>query len=174
MKILAALDLADTTPTVLKEARDWARLGAKLWLLHVVAPDPDSMAKADPGRVAAILRPLGLQNSKARRMIRFSEEWQSGAPVGKVHGIGQYGRVSYAIFVENRLSTKPADHVLSATRQSTASAISARPRNSASWSMISPRCWPLCPLMCRIFHPCGKGASRHAEPYQTAGRGPAR
>ena len=42
MKLLAALDLADTTPAVLREARRWAeRLQARLWLVHVAEPDPD-------------------------------------------------------------------------------------------------------------------------------------
>lgn len=42
MKLLAALDLATTTPAVLREARSWARrLSAQLTLVHVAAPDPD-------------------------------------------------------------------------------------------------------------------------------------
>ena len=42
MKVLAALDLARTTPDVLREARIWARrLSAELFLIHVAEPDPD-------------------------------------------------------------------------------------------------------------------------------------
>ena len=42
MKLLAALDLARSTPAVLREARAWARrLSAELTLLHVAEPDPD-------------------------------------------------------------------------------------------------------------------------------------
>lgn len=42
MKLLAALDLATTTPSVLREARSWARrLSAELFLIHVAEPDPD-------------------------------------------------------------------------------------------------------------------------------------
>ena len=42
MKVLAALDLARTTPDVLREARIWARrLSAELILIHVADPDPD-------------------------------------------------------------------------------------------------------------------------------------
>ncbi len=42
MKILAALDLAADHSDLLREARTWASgLGAKLWLLHVAAPNPD-------------------------------------------------------------------------------------------------------------------------------------
>ena len=42
MKLLAALDLARSTPAVLREARLWTRrLSAELVLLHVAEPDPD-------------------------------------------------------------------------------------------------------------------------------------
>ena len=42
MKILACLDLARSSPAVLREARLWARrLSAELYLLHVAEPDPD-------------------------------------------------------------------------------------------------------------------------------------
>lgn len=42
MKILAALDLASTTPALLKEARKWAgALDSRLWLIHVAEPNPD-------------------------------------------------------------------------------------------------------------------------------------
>jgi nucleotide-binding universal stress UspA family protein len=42
MKLLAAIDLATTTPVVLREARTWARrLSAQLYLIHVAEPDPD-------------------------------------------------------------------------------------------------------------------------------------
>lgn len=42
MKLLAALDLAGSTPAVLREARNWARrLSAELILIHVAEPDPD-------------------------------------------------------------------------------------------------------------------------------------
>ena len=42
MKLLAALDLASSTPAVLREARNWARrLSAELVLIHVAEPDPD-------------------------------------------------------------------------------------------------------------------------------------
>ena len=42
MRMLAALDLARTTPDVLREARLWARrLSAELFIIHVAEPDPD-------------------------------------------------------------------------------------------------------------------------------------
>ena len=42
MKLLALLDFSEATSSVLHEARRWAaRLSARLWLLHVAAPDPD-------------------------------------------------------------------------------------------------------------------------------------
>lgn len=42
MKMLAALDLAETSRDVLREARNWShRLFAELFLIHVADPDPD-------------------------------------------------------------------------------------------------------------------------------------
>ena len=42
MNILAALDLASTTPAILKTARTWASPPAhRLWLVHVAEPNPD-------------------------------------------------------------------------------------------------------------------------------------
>jgi nucleotide-binding universal stress UspA family protein len=42
MKLMATLDLAATTPAVLREARIWAlRTQAELFLIHVTEPDPD-------------------------------------------------------------------------------------------------------------------------------------
>lgn len=70
MKILAALDLAETTPAVVKEARDWARLGATLWLLHVVEPDSDSIGiPTDPDTVRdALARQLRLQRARLEEL----------------------------------------------------------------------------------------------------------
>jgi nucleotide-binding universal stress UspA family protein len=47
VKLLAALDLAASTPAVLREARAWTRrLNAQLVLLHVAEPDPDFIGYA--------------------------------------------------------------------------------------------------------------------------------
>ena len=56
MKILAALDLTTTTPSVLREARLWARrLQGELFLIHVTAPDPDFVGYG-PARKASAWR----------------------------------------------------------------------------------------------------------------------
>ena len=42
MKLLAALDLSDAMPVLLRETRRWATLlQAPVWLIHVAEPDPD-------------------------------------------------------------------------------------------------------------------------------------
>ncbi len=50
MKLLALLDFSGVSPIVLRETRKWAeRLSAKVWLLHVAAPDPDFVGyEVDP------------------------------------------------------------------------------------------------------------------------------
>lgn len=47
--VLAALDFSPAAPAVLRVAAELAaRLGAKLWIVHVAAPDPDFVGY-DPG-----------------------------------------------------------------------------------------------------------------------------
>jgi len=57
MKLLSALDLARSSPSVLRETILWTRrLSAEVILLHVAAPDPDFMgygARAESTRLAA-------------------------------------------------------------------------------------------------------------------------
>ena len=72
MKLLAALDLSETTPALLREARTWAnRLGAKLWLIHVAEPDPDFIGyQAGPDTVRAAI---------ARKFHREHQEIEAAA-----------------------------------------------------------------------------------------------
>jgi nucleotide-binding universal stress UspA family protein len=60
MKLLALVDFSDATPSVLREARKWAeRMSARLWLMHVTAPDPDF--------VGYELDPTAMRDAVARR-----------------------------------------------------------------------------------------------------------
>ena len=72
MKLLAALDLATTTPAVLREARSWAhRLSAQLFLLHVAEPDPDFIGYK-PG-------PDTVREAMARKFHREHQQVESAA-----------------------------------------------------------------------------------------------
>lgn len=72
MKLLAALDLATTTPSVLREARSWSRrLSAQLFLLHVAEPDPDFIGYK-PG-------PDTVREAMARKFHREHQQVESAA-----------------------------------------------------------------------------------------------
>lgn len=72
MKLLAALDLASTTPAVLREARNWARrLEGQLFLLHVAEPDPDFIGYA-PG-------PDTVRDAVARKFHREHQQIENAA-----------------------------------------------------------------------------------------------
>lgn len=80
MKLLAALDLACTTPAVLREARNWARrLSAQLTLLHVAAPDPDFIGY-EPG-------PATVRASVARQFHREHRQLDAAAQELRKDGV---------------------------------------------------------------------------------------
>lgn len=66
-------------------------------------PWPDSAALAEPDEMATMIRSLGLQNRRARSIIRMSREFCAGVPVEELHGIGKYALDSYRIFVKGEL-----------------------------------------------------------------------
>ena len=72
MKLLAALDLAETTPAVIREARAWAlRLRAELWLIHVAEPDPDFVGY-EPG-------PATVRDAIAKKFHREHRQIEAAA-----------------------------------------------------------------------------------------------
>ena len=80
MKLLAALDLASTTPAVLREARLWAgRLGAELWLIHVADPDPDFVGYV-PG-------PETVRDAMARKFHREHRDIEAAAEGLRKEGV---------------------------------------------------------------------------------------
>ncbi|KAG2487459.1 hypothetical protein HYH03_013882 [Edaphochlamys debaryana] len=68
--------------------------------LWAAFPTPQALALADPRRLSAILRPLGLHNSRAARLRRFSEEYvrKQWTHPSQLHGVGPYAADAYAIF----------------------------------------------------------------------------
>jgi len=60
-----------------------------------------------------IIKPLGLYNTRAERLIKMSEGYVNGFnSVDELYGIGQYAKDSWEIFQNNNLSVKPTDKVL--------------------------------------------------------------
>jgi methyl-CpG-binding domain protein 4 len=76
-------------------------------------PDATHLSNAIESELVEILRPLGFYNKRAKSLIRFSREWlgEWEDPI-ELHGIGQYARDSWTLFVENKMVDDPSDHVL--------------------------------------------------------------
>ena len=80
-----------------------------------IYPNPESVLKAEEQDIANFLKPIGLNNRRAKSIKRFTSEflckkWKY--PI-ELHGIGKYGNDSYKIFVLGEWrSTKPNDKML--------------------------------------------------------------
>ena len=60
-----------------------------------------------------IIKPLGLYNTRAQRLIKMSEGYVNGfKSVDELYGVGQYAKDSWEIFQNNNLNVKPNDKVL--------------------------------------------------------------
>ncbi len=77
-------------------------------------PNADRLSKADPIEVARCIKPLGFQNIRSKKLIRFSNEWLqwNGEDPSELHGIGEYARDSWMIFQRHDNRVKPKDRVL--------------------------------------------------------------
>tara|TARA_B100001063_G_C16584430_1_gene462400 strand:- start:83 stop:484 length:402 start_codon:yes stop_codon:yes gene_type:complete len=76
-------------------------------------PTPQDMMKAEHSELVDIIKPLGLYNTRAERLIKMSEGYVNGFnSVDELYGIGQYAKDSWEIFQNNNLSVKPTDKVL--------------------------------------------------------------
>lgn len=78
-------------------------------------PDAMSMAIADHAEVTECVRTLGLQNRRARQLIRMSAHYAflwDGRDPRDLPGIGGYGSDSYRIFIRRELSVEATDKEL--------------------------------------------------------------
>ncbi|GFU16076.1 methyl-CpG-binding domain protein 4 [Trichonephila clavipes] len=78
-------------------------------------PTPQATLAAEPSDISKILTPLGLQDKKAKIILRFCDEYINKNwkyPI-QLHGIGKYGNDSYRIFCVNEWKhVSPKDHML--------------------------------------------------------------
>ncbi|KAK7481797.1 hypothetical protein BaRGS_00026944 [Batillaria attramentaria] len=80
-----------------------------LWKFLNRWSSPEQARRADQQAVARLLNPLGLHETRAATILRFSDEYLTKDwkyPI-ELHGIGKYGNDSYRIFC-----VKPDDHKL--------------------------------------------------------------
>ena len=76
-------------------------------------PTPNSITKSQTQEISDIIRRTGFQNVKAKRIVDFTESWNSGERnPDKFPGIGPYARDSWKIFVEGITDIFPADKKL--------------------------------------------------------------
>ena len=77
-------------------------------------PDAVALKDADIEELTALLKPLGFQNQRAKRLVDFSkafiEEWND---VRELPGVGDYAADCYRIFFLEELGDEPPnDHAL--------------------------------------------------------------
>ena len=76
-------------------------------------PTPKDMMKAKHSDLVDIIKPLGLYNTRAERLIKMSEGYVKGfKSVDELYGIGQYAKDSWEIFQNKNNNIKPTDKVL--------------------------------------------------------------
>ena len=81
--------------------------------LFNVYPTPQDMMKAKHSDLVDIIKPLGLYNTRADRLIKMSEGYVKGfKSVDELYGIGQYAKDSWEIFQNKNNNIKPTDKVL--------------------------------------------------------------
>lgn len=74
-----------------------------------------ALATADYHRVVETVAPLGLQNRRARQLIRMSAAYSSfwdGKDPNDLPGIGRYGSDSYRVFIRREHSIEVTDKEL--------------------------------------------------------------
>lgn len=77
-------------------------------------PTPGRLASAPADALTAALRPLGLQNGRARDLSALAAAWLRGPPatrqdVLRLPDCGPYAADSWALFVERRRDVRPTD-----------------------------------------------------------------
>ena len=86
-----------------------------LWKFLDRYPTAKETSRSDAAEIAALLRPLGLSNQRAGKLVRFSREYLEKSwryPI-ELYGIGKYGNDSYRVFCVNEWRfVKPSDHKL--------------------------------------------------------------
>ena len=81
--------------------------------LFIKYPTPKDMMRAKHTDLVDIIKPLGLYNTRADRLIKMSEGYVKGfKSVDELYGIGQYAKDSWEIFQNKNNNIKPNDKVL--------------------------------------------------------------
>ncbi|KAM8863072.1 methyl-CpG-binding domain protein 4 [Spinachia spinachia] len=86
-----------------------------LWQFFERHPSAEATRRADWRPLCDLMKPLGLNELRAKTLVRFSDEYATRAwryPI-ELHGIGKYGNDSFRIFcVDEWREVTPEDHML--------------------------------------------------------------
>ena len=78
-------------------------------------PNPQSVLDSDETEISTLLQPMGLNNRRAKVILRFTQEYlyKDWIYPKELFGIGKYGNDSYRIFCINEWKhVKPMDKKL--------------------------------------------------------------
>jgi methyl-CpG-binding domain protein 4 len=77
-------------------------------------PTPKHFLEASEIEVKKLIKPLGFQNIRYKRLIGMTKDWIDGMrpPGDKLYGVGVYATQSYEIFVLGYLISEPQDKEL--------------------------------------------------------------
>ena len=77
-------------------------------------PTPHALINANEDFVKSILKPLGMNNVRYKRILGMSRDYLTwdGVDATDLYGIGKYGSDSYEIFFKNNYLVEPLDKEL--------------------------------------------------------------
>jgi len=78
-------------------------------------PSPESASRADPSEIAQLMNPLGLHETRARRIIKMSSDYltKNWVNATELYGISKYGQDSYRLFCRGEWrEVQPTDIML--------------------------------------------------------------
>ncbi len=75
---------------------------------------PSKFIQANPNEVQEIIKPLGMGNVRAKRLLRMTIDFLTwnGNDATMLYGIGKYGSDSYEIFFKQNYTVQPTDKEL--------------------------------------------------------------
>lgn len=76
-------------------------------------PNPKKLIESNESEISSMISGTGLQNQKAKRLLRFSQSWYSGErDRDKLPGVGPYAKEALRIFIDGDLNFIPNDKKL--------------------------------------------------------------
>lgn len=77
--------------------------------LFELCKTPETTIEIPVEQIVEILRPLGLQNVRAKRLRELSADYLQRRPMREMRGVGQYAIDAYAVFCNGRTDIEPED-----------------------------------------------------------------